>query len=44
MGGVEFGGQGGCERRIDVFGKIHTKKFGGCRGEGSGWGVSMDVN
>ena len=27
------GGQGGCERRIEVFGKIHKKKF---RGEGEG--------
>ena len=23
------GGQGGCERRIEVFGKIHKKKSGG---------------
>ena len=23
------GGQGGCERRIEVLGKIHKKKFGG---------------
>ena len=23
------GGQGGCERRIEVFEKIHTKKIGG---------------
>ena len=33
MGGG--GGQGGCERRIEVFGKIQKKKIGG---EGSGWG------
>ena len=25
-GRVGGGGQGGCERRIEVFGKIHTKK------------------
>ena len=30
--GVRLGCQGGCERRIEVFGKIHTKN----RGEGSG--------
>ena len=29
-----WGGQGGCERRIDVFGKIHKKKFRGGGGEG----------
>ena len=28
-GGVGLGGQGGCDRRIEVFGKIHTKKSGG---------------
>ena len=31
-GGVELGlggGQGGCERRIEVFGKIQKKKIGG---------------
>ena len=45
------GGQGGCERRIEVFGKIHTKKISGgggreARGQvgGSGWGVMVDVN
>ena len=44
------GGQGGCERRIEVFGKIHQKKKirGGVgRGVrlGSGWwGVRVDVN
>ena len=39
------GGQGGCERRIEVFVKIQKIKFGGGggvggggRGEGSGWG------
>ena len=40
-------GQGGCDRRIDVLGKIHKKKFQG----GSVWGggvrvggVRVDVN
>ena len=32
--GVGFGGQSGCERRIEVFVKIQKKKFGG-----GGWGV-----
>ena len=27
--GSGWGGQGGCDRRIEVFGKIHTKKIGG---------------
>ena len=31
------GGQGGCDRRIEVFGKIH-KKGGWFRGVGSGEG------
>ena len=34
------GGQGGCERRIEVLGKIKKKKkigVGGCRVGGSGW-------
>ena len=53
--GWGLGGQGGCERRIEVFGKIHEKKN---RGGGSGWkgreggdqvgvelvGVRVDVN
>ena len=35
MGG---GGQGGCERRIEVFVKIKKKKLGGGGGGvGSGW-------
>ena len=52
--GSGWGGQGGCDRRIEVFGKIHTqKKSGGGRfgggggGGGSGWGgggVRVDVN
>ena len=46
------GGQSGCDRRIEVFGKIHTKKirggvglgeFGLGRG-GGGVGVKVDVN
>ena len=42
-GRVWGGGQGGCDLRIKVFGKIHKKKdfffFGGGRGGrgGSGW-------
>ena len=47
-----MGGQGGCERRIEVFGKIHKKKIGGGGGReggqvgvglvggGSGWDVN----
>ena len=33
--GVGLWGQGGCERRIEAFGKIHKKKSGGR--VGSGW-------
>ena len=41
MGGGGAGGQGGCERRIEVFVKIQKKNWGG-RGRGgrvggSGW-------
>ena len=48
-GGVGLGGQGGCERRIEVFVKIQKKKifFGGGSvggGSGSDWGVRVDVN
>ena len=53
MGGVGLGGQGGCERRIEVFVKIQKKKNffwggesgwgGGCVG-GSGSWVRVDVN
>ena len=47
-GGFGLGGQGGCERRIEVFVKIQKKKLGGggeVRGRGSGWGgVRVDVN
>ena len=51
--GVGLGGQGGCERRIEVFVKIKKKIVGGggsggVRGEGSDWGggggVRVDVN
>ena len=41
-GGVGWGGQGGCEQRIEVFVKIQKKNWGGgggrSGGEGSGWG------
>ena len=58
-GGVRVGGrrrlggwgQGGCERRIEVFAKIQKKIWGGGGGGGSGvqvggggGGVRMDVN
>ena len=46
-GGSGLGGQVGCDRRIEVFGKIDKKKSGGgARGVrwGSGcWGVRVDV-
>ena len=39
--GVGFGGQGGCEQRIEVFVKIPKKKIGG----GVGLGVArVDLN
>ena len=49
-----MGGQGGCERRIEVFVKIQKKKFlgggggggwggGSVGGSGSGWGNRVDV-
>ena len=49
-GGVGLGGQGGCERRIEVLGKIHKKKIrggvgrGGSGGGSGWWGVRVDVN
>ena len=42
MGGGRGRGQGGCERRIEVFVKIQKKKKLG--GGGVGGGVRMDVN
>ena len=56
MGGLGsgWGGQSGCERRIEVFVKIQEKRFfwgggvggsgGSGGGSGSGWGVRVDVN
>ena len=51
MGGGRGGGQGGCERRIEVFVKIQKKNGGGVvrgggggGGGGSGWGVRVEVN
>ena len=45
------GGQGGCERRIEVFVKIQKRNFfgggpvgGGVSVGGVGWGVRVDVN
>ena len=42
--GSGWGGQGGCERRTEVFVKIQKKKF--FLGGGRGWvgGVRVDVN
>ena len=42
-GGVGFGGQGGCERRIEVFVKIQKKKISGGGGGGGGGGVGGGV-
>ena len=42
-----MGGQGGCERRIEIFVKIQKKIGGGDRvggGGGVGGGVRVDVN
>ena len=42
--GRVWGGQGGCERRIEVFVKIQKKNWnGGGRGRGRVWGVRVDV-
>ena len=39
------GGQGGCERRIEVFGKFKKKKNRGELGVGGRWGgIKVDVN
>ena len=40
-GGVGLGDQAGCDRRIEVFVKIHKKNRGG---GGGGGGVRVDVN
>ena len=37
-GGVRLGGQGGCDRRIEVFGEIHKKKIQGV-GRSGGFGL-----
>ena len=44
--GGRVGGQGGCERRIEIIVKIQKKKnWGGAGGEGRGGeGVRVDVN
>ena len=42
--GSGWGGQGGCDRRIEVFRKIHQKKIQGGGGVGLGGGVRVDVN
>ena len=44
-----MGGQGGCERRIEVFAKIQKRKLGGGGGRVGGGGVGLggvrvDVN
>ena len=39
--GSGLGGQGGCERRIEVFVKIQKKKFLGRGGVGGGVGVGL---
>ena len=43
MGVGLVGGQGGCERRIEVFVKIQKKKWGvgGSGGEGVRWEVGL---
>ena len=43
-GGSGWGVQGGCELRIEVLGKIHTKKNFGKGGGLVGGGVRVDVN
>ena len=43
VGGEGLGGQGGCERRIEVFVKIRKKKKWGGGGWGGGGGVRVDV-
>ena len=41
-GGVGLWGQGGCERRIEVFVKIQKNSGGG--GVRSGWRVGVNAN
>ena len=36
-----MGGQGGCEQRVEVFGKIHKKIGGREGGSGGGGGVGL---
>ena len=45
-GGGGWGGQGGFERRIEVFVKIQKIKFGGGGGGGESgwWGIRVNVN
>ena len=46
-GGLGGGGQGGCERRIEVFFEVFVKiqkKNGGSGRGGLVWGVRVDVN
>ena len=48
MGGIRVGGQGGCERRSEVFVKIQKKNIffflgGGGRGRAGGGGVRSGV-
>ena len=42
--GVGWGGQGGCEQRIELFVKIQKRIGGLGRGLGGGRGVRIDVN
>ena len=42
--GSGWGGQGGCERRIEVFVKIQKKNNNLGWGEGSGWGGGVRVD
>ena len=41
--GVGLGGQGGCERRIEIFARIQKKNWGGgVGGGGGGVGVGLE--
>ena len=42
--GSGWGGQGGCDQRIEVFGKIPKKKKFRWGGGGGGGGIRLDVN